>query len=388
MKQETNKEMDLLLRRLGRRKDAGPSTAEDHLDADELSAYVENVLPAAARARYTEHLIECSRCRRVVAQLSSSAGVVTAPEAVAVSAPSALKKFLASLFTPMVLRYAAPALGLIVVAVIGVVVLRRNETGKFVTQVHQPEPLSNNSSAPATAAPSVAPGSGLYSDEQNANATANARPNKQADSNKPVAAPPPNAPPTVTSVDGAVSPQATPQKSDQASAANEPPSPPAAKPAATTDEKQIRDAEARKKEAQEVPAVQPSADTAFQASREEARQNKDVVGERARSPKAKAASPMTGAASIAKIQRGDADKATEDKDDSAETRTVAGRRFRKERGIWIDTAYESSTKTTDVTRGSEQYRGLVADEPAIKTIADRLDGEIIVVWKGRAYRIQ
>jgi hypothetical protein len=30
---------------------------------------------------------------------------------------------------------------------------------------------------------------------------------------------------------------------------------------------------------------------------------------------------------------------------------------------------------------------LIADEPAIKTIADQLDGEIIVVWKGRAYHI-
>ena len=29
----------------------------------------------------------------------------------------------------------------------------------------------------------------------------------------------------------------------------------------------------------------------------------------------------------------------------------------------------------------------VADEPAVKTIADQLDGEIVVVWKGRAYRI-
>jgi len=41
-----------------------------------------------------------------------------------------------------------------------------------------------------------------------------------------------------------------------------------------------------------------------------------------------------------------------------------------------------------VTRGSEGYRTLVADEPAIKTIADELDGEIIVVWKNRTYRIR
>jgi hypothetical protein len=74
-------------------------------------------------------------------------------------------------------------------------------------------------------------------------------------------------------------------------------------------------------------------------------------------------------------------------DMSASTRTVAGRRFRKQGGVWIDTAYDSSKNVVTVTRNSEQYRGLVGDEPAIKTIADTLDGEIIVVWKGRTYRI-
>jgi hypothetical protein len=71
-----------------------------------------------------------------------------------------------------------------------------------------------------------------------------------------------------------------------------------------------------------------------------------------------------------------------------EIRTIAGRRFRKERGIWTDTAYDSSTATVDMARDSEQFRALVADEPGIGTIARQLDGEVIVVWKGRAYRIR
>jgi hypothetical protein len=74
--------------------------------------------------------------------------------------------------------------------------------------------------------------------------------------------------------------------------------------------------------------------------------------------------------------------------DDAETRTVSGRRFRKERGIWTDTAYDSSTATVNMARGSEQFRALIADEPEIKKIAEQLDGEVIVVWKGRAYRIR
>ena len=41
-----------------------------------------------------------------------------------------------------------------------------------------------------------------------------------------------------------------------------------------------------------------------------------------------------------------------------------------------------------MARGSEQFRALIADEPVIGTIAKQLDGEVIVVWKGHAYRIR
>jgi hypothetical protein len=41
-----------------------------------------------------------------------------------------------------------------------------------------------------------------------------------------------------------------------------------------------------------------------------------------------------------------------------------------------------------VRRNSEQYRALISDEPEIGRIADALGGELIVVWKGRAYRIK
>jgi hypothetical protein len=73
---------------------------------------------------------------------------------------------------------------------------------------------------------------------------------------------------------------------------------------------------------------------------------------------------------------------------AAETRSVGGRQFRREGGAWVDTAYSSSRATVNIKRGSEQYRALVADEPGIGTIASQLGGEVIVVWKSRAYRIR
>ena len=102
MKQETNNEMDLLLRRLGRRNDA--AVPEDHLDADELNAYAENALPAAAHARYTVHLAECSRCRSLVAQLSSSVGIVAATDSAAVTEPSGFRNVRC---TPMISPFSA-----------------------------------------------------------------------------------------------------------------------------------------------------------------------------------------------------------------------------------------------------------------------------------------
>src|SRR5215510_13559655 len=153
MKEETNKEMDLLLRRLGRRPDISVSDGNgdvDHLDADELNAYAENVLPAAARARYTAHLAECTRCRELIVQLSSAAGVVPVVETTTAAEPSALRKFLASLFSPMVLRYAVPALGLIVVAALGLFVFRQN--GEVVRQLAKREeaPATNTSTQTAS----------------------------------------------------------------------------------------------------------------------------------------------------------------------------------------------------------------------------------------------
>src|SRR5690349_11393393 len=145
MSKEINNEIDLLLRRMGRRDhDVARSVADDrHLDTDELSSYAQNALPAAARARYTEHLAECATCRRLVTELSLSLGAATTSVAIA-DEPSGLKKFLASLLSPLVMRYAIPALGVIVVMVVGFVVLRQQRQqqghGELVAQLEEAKP--------------------------------------------------------------------------------------------------------------------------------------------------------------------------------------------------------------------------------------------------------
>jgi hypothetical protein len=376
MKQETNNEMDLLLRRLGRRDDATVSDAAgDHLDPDELSAYAENALPVAARTRYTAHLAECLVCRGLVVQLSSSAGVVMATESAKVSPPSAFRKFLASLFTPMVLRYAAPALGLIIVGAIGFVIMRRQQSPQYVTQV-------NDAGQKPAAVPSPESGFLTYDSTEKTQPTP-PRGAVAGDAKNPPrdATPVPNAAPAVASVEAEASknkPAEQPKAEEQAKITANEPAPPQPTPTPTPVQNPATvETDASKKDVKESPAAGRVAERTLQAERRDDREKDNFARARRSEDTVRAPARAAGAG----LQSGSADS-------SANTRTVAGRRFRKEDGVWIDTAYAAGKDATALTRGSEQFRALVADEPAIKTIADTLDGEIIVVWKGRTYRIR
>ena len=395
MKEETNKELDLLLRRLSRRQDGvvpgnGSSISGEHLDADELNSYAENVLPAAARARYTEHLAECARCRGIIVQLSSSAGVIASVDQTAkVPTPSGLRNFLASLFSPMVLRYAVPAVGLILVAAIAFFVMDDRRGASEVATSAPPQPVATDSSGMIYSVNSNQ--SGSNTDPSQSPAVAG----RKSPDSEPVKAPVPNAPPVVGSFN-AQEKDAPRQVEETAAAAEAPPAAKReAKPQPTvndfsveietketkiegsaTDVAKMRDKKTDDQLQKDKAANQPKA--------EERTENKaaDSVGPAS----VTAAAPASGAGSSSRRARQGA-MTIDGVDSDAEIRVVAGRRFRKERAVWIDTAY-SGGATTNLARGSEQYRALIADEPPIKSIADQLGGEIIVVWKGRAYRIR
>ena len=404
MKQETNNEMDLLLRRLGRRQDFLAPAAGGHLDTDELSAYAENVLPVKTRARYTEHLAECSRCRELVVQLSASAGVVIAEQTDKISVVSGWRKFLAGLFSPMVLRYAAPALGLIVVAAIGFVVLRRGGSSERVSQVQPAE--SQSTRVAERIEPFQSPQNGAAYDDNkpagsavHADSAVNKEATKEAqtkDSEQSAAsAPQPTpAPADVVSQNAPAAKAPEPKPEAQpVTVASEPPPPNRAKLDDISDKRQQNEDAVRKQEAEVKVAKSQDSKKNFEidgakgkdegatpsTARSRVAKNKPVVGD---------LSSAQGAAAPGGARREREETGRGDKDSSAETRSVAGRRFRKQGGVWIDTAYDQSKAITTYHRDSESYRSLIADEPSIKTIADQLDGEIIVVWKGRTYRIQ
>jgi hypothetical protein len=80
----------------------------------------------------------------------------------------------------------------------------------------------------------------------------------------------------------------------------------------------------------------------------------------------------------------DRPKAKTMKDAPGETRLVGGKTFRNVGGIWFDAAYTSQQQTM-IRRGSDDYKKL---DSGLRSIAENLSGTVVVVWKGKAYRIQ
>ena len=406
MRPESNNEIDLLLRQLSRRNGAPVSENEEqHLDADELNSYVANALPPAARARYTEHLADCTSCRKLVAQLSAAQGPASVSQSGSVVAPSGLKSFLASLFSPMVLRYAVPALGLVVIAVVAIVVFRQNERQGSIaglTDAQQRKEAVNQPQPAESASPQA------YYDNNTVAKNNTSRAEKEATSSAAGDVAP------VTKEAPAVAKGAV---DETGTAAAEPP-PVAPKAAQKVDAEDEEDSLKLKKDAAEKQTAareankerdianknEPAkAETSTVTVTQDTTARKDIAVRSAKSADAdvtrgsalkRAPAPAGGTASAT----GQADSRSREQSNeqskptgtfaNAETRSVAGRRFRKIGSVWTDTGYDSSSAVTVVKRGSEQYRALIADEPSIREIADALEGEVIVVWKGRTYRIR
>jgi hypothetical protein len=402
MKQGKNNEIDLLLRSLakGQRGEStlnqdGPFAREnltDHLDADELSSFAEGVLPAPARTRFIAHLADCEDCRGVVVGLTQASGAAAGSETLKPQSGAGFWSKMASLFSPSVLRYAVPAIALFAVIAVSFFALRQNpaefvarreatkaDSPALVAQQPVGSPLAqSNIEAPAKTRGLTEPRVNVE-DSSERKAPQDDKPastkssTEASDADTPKLSLQKSASPSKSSVAGG----------DQRVFATEPQSSPAPppKPAINEADKvgEKEEVEVNKREVQALPVESAQAEK-NQPRNEAGRQH----------------GPSRNNNAIAGNQRADGivldrvesrAKSKKDSDDESETRTVSGRRFRRQGNAWIDTAYESSRRTINVARGSEQFRALVADEPAIRTIAEKLNGVVIIVANGKAYRI-
>ncbi|MFN2512573.1 MAG: hypothetical protein ABR568_14280 [Pyrinomonadaceae bacterium] len=389
MKQAENNEIDLLLRGLARSDGSVPEDLSTmHLDADELNSYAEQALPAAARARYTSHLAECATCRKIVSELTSATGANVGEHSVAKKTSAGLRQKLGALFSPSLWRYAAPVLALFAFIAVGLVLLRQQRQPEFVAQ-NQPVgsrdgAIETKQASEAATLPAnvVEPVKDRRVAESEANA-GKARDNQAKAGEKKETSNIATATDTVTITSGDASAGKAAGAVAQPSYAPEPPPAAAPKPQITHAEERTEVAARRKEEADK--------------KKDEGAQEQEVARSRTDDNQNQVARPASGTGSLAAQSRDRLQKLesrpakrSEPKttDDEADTRSVSGRRFRRQGHVWIDVAYQSSTATTVVSRGSEQFRALVADEPGIRAIAAQLPGEVVVVWKGRAYRIR
>ncbi|HZT59891.1 MAG TPA: hypothetical protein VFA21_14870 [Pyrinomonadaceae bacterium] len=439
MEEGFDKEIDSLLRRLpgaaagsrprGNGATAGGATA--HLDADELSAFAEGSLPASARVAASAHLADCDECRGLVVNLARAAGVegmiekrAAASVPATTSEPSRLRAWFAAMFEPGALRYVAPVLAMCLVAAVTFVTLRSRRAEERVAQSASTsaprspitsdqttdasgalQPTSNTATNANASVPSAAAGNAAGGAAAHAPASTGAT----ASENEPARESPAGGPSSSARTDSldAASPPAPPKDEppppEQKTAASETVTvtreqPRAAQPVETgTDQSQQRTSNLSRGEAQQQ---SPDGSRGQSGATVNGRQNESVNGGRNAAIAGGLASGVMkedrdrGAASTtARRARPSDDKHAKTEEDGAaasdaETRNVAGHRFRREGGAWVDVNYKPSMSSTGVHRGTDSYRALVADIPELGRVADQLGGEVVVVVRGRAYRIR
>ena len=396
-----------------------------HLDADELAAFAENAVPGAARARYVAHLADCDACRRLIIDLRG-AEIITSETAKQrpphdIKARPLWREKLAAFFAVPALRYVAPALAasLLVASIVGIMAYRSRD--KAILIASQQETQTNNQiSNSATNEMQAAMNSNTATSTTTTTTTTTNTTASNASATRPTA----NANASITSKEthtntatrnDSVRNEALPNSARSVAELTRQP--------ITRSEKSSDDAEARslKRDTTAIAKLPPpptaSGNANMSANRagvvatqsedvsvtssQVAKATKDRASDRASTPapdvpfaearasvRRNARAPTATTAPKKALPVNGRTASVADASGATPSRRINGRDFRRQGNRWIDTAYTAAQSTTNVARGSEQYRALIADEPGIEKIAAQLDGEIIVVWKRRAYRIR
>lgn len=379
MEQEFDKEIDALLRKLqpaGFLPDA--DSASRHLEADELAAFAENALPEAARGPLTLHLADCGRCRKILSEtilMNSEA----APVAVAAARSPALVAetvpWYRRLFLFPNLAYVMGGLVLVFSGFLGYVVLR-NTTGSEATisQVTETRPVANaeNLDFNSAAAPAESAAANTSANAASNAANTATMPSSAGSVNKTL-----NTNTAVASNDREAAfgelrrdeardaaPVAAPPVSvtDSVAAGAQPLPPAKAKAEAEKDDKTLA------KEAYDGAAL-------GRANEEQKMRNAPSTG----GPMKKSAP----AGPSRNMQSQFPDRASNAYQISP-VKTAGGKKFELRDGVWYDTAYRGQT-TTNVRRGTEAFLRL---DGGLRSIAETIGGTSVIVWSGKAYRIQ
>ncbi len=377
MEIEFDKEIDAILRKA--RGGEAVTSFDSHIDADEIAAFAENLLPEKLKQNFTAHFADCTRCRKILSNviaLNSEAELETASSAVLPEIVEAKTPWYRKLFAFPQAAYTMGALVVLLSGFFGYLVLKNVGPSNSDVSYSVDKSEQMQKSAPAA---TVTP-----SDFSTANTNSNAAmkslatpaPTNSAplaQSNTSVPAMPTDKKPDAAElnkpapVQPMIAPQKTPAPSDatvdvnkdlaKTQSENE-----ATKPTAGA----VRDKrEDDEKKLDKLP-INGRNTNDFEI---DGQSNNDSVKPQP-APKTERSAPM----SMMKKKASEAGAA----------RTVGGKTFNNVGGIWFDSAY-GKQKTKTVSRGSKDYQKL---DSGLRSIADQFGGTVVIVWNGKAYRIQ
>ena len=425
MEFEFDKEIDSLLRQAAREGEfafSNPQSAIQtpqliHLDADEISAFAENALPQKARLNAMEHLAECMRCRKILADVISFNAEASSEIIHAIVEPKtiiALPKipWYRQLFAFPNLAYTMGAMALLLCGVLGYVVFQSVSQSSNSSVAQMDKSVQDRPQGAKGASSEGDSSSATYSNS-NASAanTASVAPSISTSTN--------SANTTTNSPGVYATPLATPTPSDSnttgpivAGNLDEPGKPKTSLPKDITTEDKLVDAD--KKEAK--PELKSDADEVTKSGNTSAdgqdRGRASKQTELSQNTPAPVPPPATrqqnsiqypdstniqnrsntgGAAREESERRDDQPKnktmpkkSAPERDKYEDSKSVSGKTFRSVNGIWTDTAYTGGS-TKNVKRTSDDYKKL---DSGLRSIADNLGGTVIIVWSGKNYKIQ
>ena len=392
MELEFDKEINAILRKAGQHAATGPaSAASAHIDADMIAAFAENALPDRARPPMIQHFASCDRCRKLLSSsilLNSEAGATAASSAVPAIVGETVLPWYQRLFKMPGMALAMGAIVLTFTGVLAFLVLQnRGDRQTAVSEVMEPqdkrggpydsgltgEGASSNSTTVQTLNSNAASSNAAMSSNtaarelqplSDSNAASNsAPPTGRVDAGEaPVIAGADDRSRAADSVStGSASGSGMP-------AAAAPPPPPS-----TTLDVTKTEADEKKLDNDKLNEQPKDLELAKRKEAEEQRATRDAPAAAAKSGPAR-----SGPMQMKSNQSGNRVY------DMSVTRKVGGRSFNNRDGAWYDTGYHGQS-TINIGRGTEEFKKL---DGGLRSIANNLGGVVVVVWKGKAYRIQ
>ena len=387
MELEFDKEIDSLLRKADRGVlvgDKPDGKLKDHLDADELAAFAENAMPEKVRALHMEHLADCGRCRGVLSGLIML-NAEAEPESSAVAAPPvsvAVEPWYRKLLLYPNLAYVMGGLVLMFGGLLTFSLLQNSGgiDAVVVSQVSESE-AGRGPMAPESAMDSTANISANTMSSTNFNSSSpDARVvTSNTASNSAIASPPKSLEQRREEVASGKTTASEITADGVDSKSREVAAPPPAPASAPKDAELAMSPGALAKEADDKNEAKKRAAVGNEKAdlSINSRQMQDL-------PRTQAGGPLKAKPGPSRDAQQNFPNRANNTFEMNEERKVGLRGFQRKNNVWYDNSYRGQT-TKNVRRGTDEYKDL---DSGLRAIAESLGGVVVVVWEGKAYRIQ